>query len=128
MKSRAPRCKESVVPTTLLARQLCQSAPALGASASAASDSAGSSSAHAIAASLTMVGDSLRHRLDRIPARVPRHQDEKREIADGENPRRDRAADAYFLQAEIHQRQEGNREHRQEALEDPAAVAHRLDR
>src|SRR5580698_2074467 len=80
MKSRAPRCRDlmSVISVPACWRAIsppsCASATPAGRSAAAMSSNR-----------LIMTRDPLRHRLDAVEARVPRHQQEESEIQDGAN-------------------------------------------
>src|SRR6185436_14341850 len=73
-----------------------------------------------------MIGHPLRHRLGLVSLRVPRHQDEEREVDHCENARRVGVRRRRRLQAEIAEREEADGERKQEAAIQPAAIADRL--
>src|SRR5258706_7451208 len=132
MKLRKPRCSEATLLTSFPACHFSQgtvsAAGAAGSCATAASEQAAPRSAAASRAGLFMETDSLRHRLDAIPTRIPVHQSKKSEIADREDTRGDQVVRANRLQPQPHQRTKRYGEFSQKGLEPPAAVADRADR
>src|SRR5688500_6234309 len=59
---------------------------------------------------VSMVGHPIRYRLRLIGLRVPRHENEKREVDDGEDARGIRVARCRRHQAKITERNEAHRE------------------
>src|SRR5471030_1897769 len=85
MKLRAPRCSDSLSATELPARHVSQRTGSLACAPVAAGSAAESANGapsriRTRLANLPMERDSLGHRLDRIDARIERHQKEEREI------------------------------------------------
>src|ERR1700684_2052006 len=115
MKLRAPRCSEARSSTELPARQLSQCTAELAVASAAAGSAAASASGatnriRTAAANLAMVRDSLGYRLDRIDARIKRHQPEVREIRHREDARHRHVGLLCRLHPQVHEHQERNRE------------------
>src|SRR5262245_50646968 len=78
--------------------------------------------------SVSMIGHPLRHRLGLVRLRVPRHEDEEREVHHREDARGVRVRRRRWLQSEIAEGEEADGERDQEAAIQPAAIADRLHR
>src|ERR1700676_3525720 len=111
MKLRAPRCNEAVAATELPARQVSQGTGALAfgsvAAGSAAACANGAlNSIRTRAANLAMERDSLGHRLDRIDARIERHQPEVSEVRYRQDARHRHVGLLRRLHPQVHEHQE----------------------
>src|ERR1700722_14360189 len=102
MKLRAPRCRDARLVTSSPARHVIQSAPAPGAGsvAAAAAPLARTQATMSARLFMFMKNHSFGHGLHLVDARIPRHQDEVREITDGEDAREDDVQPFGRLEAE----------------------------
>src|ERR1700679_458690 len=103
MKLRAPRCRDARFVTSSAACHVIQSAPAPGAGsvAAAAAPLARTQATRSARLMVFMKNHSFGHGFHFVDARVPRHQDEVREIADGEDAREDDVQPFGRLQPEV---------------------------
>src|SRR6056297_4235638 len=97
MYSFAPRCREAWLLTSAFADCSGKPGPAAAAKPGAASSSAPSTS---IGNGLVMVGHPRRRRLHLVDLRIDRHQQEEREVQDGEDTRENRVQAGGGLQAQ----------------------------
>src|ERR1700686_5179990 len=111
MKLRAPRCNEAVSATSLPACHVAQrtgalpSAPVAAGSAAASANDA-FNSIRTRPANLAMERDSLGHRLDRIDARIERHQPEVSEVRYRKDARHRHVGLLRRLHPQVHEHQE----------------------